>query len=229
MKAEIMIILKDARKKIEEYNRNYGKYDMAYEFLLTKYRNSGFFIESSGHVSQETIEIIRHCLENFDMKFIMRKDFSDVLFKKLQPLTSELQTLKNERFETVDLTSSKIKESMRALYDALVEYGANSLHIQQKRFDVGATKIMHFLHPELFIMIDSNVADVLKKYYSLPYRSGTLKEYSFDKYHHAMIIYRNEIKLWIDSGKTLGELLSFDRQPTTVTRALDKCAYVMND
>jgi hypothetical protein len=151
--------------------------------------------------------------------------FFKCAIKKIRQLRNELKVLKRQKLER-GLTSSNVWECSNKAYNMLAQNGTHSLHVLGKRFDVGATKILNFLFPELFIIIDSRVADVLKKYYSFPYRSGTQKKYSFDKYFSAMNTYHNEVISWIQNGKTLDELLSYDRQPTTLTRVLDKCAYV---
>jgi len=45
---------------------------------------------------------------------------------------------------------------------------------------VGASKLLHFLHPALFIIIDRNTAEVLRQYGGLPEAAGYTGPGQFD-------------------------------------------------
>ena len=46
--------------------------------------------------------------------------------------------------------------TIRAIYERLATNGGLSLDNRGHRFDVGATKVLHFLNPNLFAIVDSN-------------------------------------------------------------------------
>jgi hypothetical protein len=222
-----MIILENAKDKTDKYNRwkrAHELYNPAYGRLLTEYSERASFIESSGKVWANTVSIIKVTLEAFDMKRYLRIGFEDTLSERLGSLSSVLRELREEKLQTISLGSSQMTDYVKTLYDELAKSGPDSFDFMKRRFDVGATKVMNFLLPELFIIVDSNVAEVLKKYYSLPYEDGALKGYSSEKYSRAMQVYKDEIRDWMSSGKTTKELLSYDVQPTSIPRVIDKCA-----
>jgi len=98
------------------------------------------------------------------------------------------------------------------------------LHLNQRphlsRSCVGATKVMHCLFPELFVMLDQNVGK------ALGYRPGQYN--NFFCYWNAMDICRNELEEWVEINNNTDSLLQLDTQPTTLPRIFDKCASIMS-
>ena len=102
---------------------------------------------------------------------------------EVQPL---LQPLALQRIAEADLDAhgQAIKDAYRVF--------AETLGIDQQ-FHVGATKILHFLNPELFLIIDSNAARFLKREFDIGYRRHSPYGYSADRYLEAMKAVKLEI------------------------------------
>lgn len=75
------------------------------------------------------------------------------------------------------------------VYNVLAAGGTGGLHEQGKTFHVGATKVLHFFNPELFMIVDANAAQTLKIEMDIPYRSGTQPRYSGE--HTSMLYQRS--------------------------------------
>ena len=81
---------------------------------------------------------------------------------------------------------NEIKEA----YDCLAAPGVGALHgVPVKRFHVGATKILHWVAPALFIILDRDVASAFSKHHAVKFAKSTRPGYTAEKYfsclHHA--------------------------------------------
>jgi hypothetical protein len=104
-------------------------------------------------------------------------------------------------------------------YDQLAIGGADGLHETHKEFHVGATKILHFLNPELFMIIDSNVARVLRAVFGIPYRASTQPGYSGKRYVRSLL----EVKKGI-LAYGVGRFAALE-PGTPIMRVFDKIAF----
>ncbi len=75
-------------------------------------------------------------------------------FKKLLD-DCDFEFFKDMRFETVDLSNNKITDKIKLIYFSLSEF-------EGIRY-VGATKIMHLLQPNFFMMWDKKIIENYKK------------------------------------------------------------------
>ena len=70
-----------------------------------------------------------------------------------------------------------------------------SIGVNQKGggFHVGATKILHFINPEAFIIVDSNAARAFRRSHHVSFRNTTQPGYSIDKYIDCMECSKSDI------------------------------------
>ena len=79
-------------------------------------------------------------------------------------------------------------------YEILSATGPGALHQDQtKSFHVGATKTLHFLNPELFIIVDSNAAKAFRIACSLPFKDSTQPGFGAGLYLRCMEQARTDI------------------------------------
>lgn len=71
-------------------------------------------------------------------------------------------------------------------YVILSSAGKDGLNRRGGGFHVGATKILHFINPEAFIIVDSNAARAFKLSHHVRFRNTTQPGYSSDKYIDCM-------------------------------------------
>lgn len=124
--------------------------------------------------------------------------------------------LESQSIDTIDLRQHK--KSISTLYDNFALKG--NLDNQDHAFDVGATKILHFIHPSLFPIIDSNSAGVLRDEFDIDYNNTGSPGYSYQRYINSM----KEIQCFVNRhGKE--SLQSLD-PVSPITRIFDKLAFV---
>jgi hypothetical protein len=118
----------------------------------------------------------------------------------------------------IDLCAQKIKDS----YSILSNSGQEGFD-KNRNFHVGATKILHFLNPELFMIIDANIARILRNFGEIPYRNTAQPGYS-DK------LYIQSLKVVKDMIVRYGEdnFRSLESQ-SPIMRVFDKIAFAYNN
>ncbi len=123
-------------------------YDLAMRLI-----NHGFELEAYLLIlSTWNFAGFRYVLKEFDI---------DKFKKTIIDTNPAFRRLENEKFETADL--DKLKEDISFIYNKL-----NSIVKQ-----TGATKIMHFKNPNLFIMWDTNI----RKKWKIPQTHTTAEDY----------------------------------------------------
>jgi len=166
-------------------------------------------------------------LISFDMGRFMGKNpyslnggFASRLFEKLQKIRQLMGPLVNLNLLQVDLR--QCGDDIKTFYEILASCDNDSLHSnKEKRFDVGTTKILHFLNPELFIIIDSNAARVFRSYWGIPFRNSTQPGYTAKLYLECMNKARAEI-----AGYGLKEFQALE-PGTPITRIFDKITFIL--
>jgi hypothetical protein len=118
-----------------------------------------------------------------------------------------------------DLTVSAA--SVKAAYDCLASPGPGALDSEGQHFHVGATKILHWIAPALFIMIDSNVARSFRKHHAIGFKRATQPGYSAERYVECLKKAQEEIRAY-----------GYDRfcmlEPQTpLARLFDKVAFIV--
>ena len=120
--------------------------------------------------------------EKFDVE---KKGFASKLQKKLEAIEPYIKPFVDKTI--VDFQLKEDSTNIRNAYDILSKGGKGGLHNQGKDFHVGATKILHFINPNFFPIIDSNAAKTFKWLYGFPYKKSTQPGYSSYMYLRSMV------------------------------------------
>lgn len=111
--------------------------------------------------------------------------FASRLNSKLYETRRPLEPLMKLSLAHIDLQEHR--DAIMRAYETLSAKGSSALHEDQtKSFHVGATKILHFLNPELFIIVDRNAARAFKISWHLPFKNATQPGYSAERYFECM-------------------------------------------
>lgn len=134
-------------------------------------------------------------------------------------LESQAQTLYKLEMESIhNIDFAKYQNDIHAVYEALACNGV--LAESEKSFHVGATKILHFIHPNLFPIVDSNSAAVLRDKFYISYKKTGQPDYTKEKYISSMKKIQEYI---LGFGVDRFQLLE---PGTPLTRIFDKLAFV---
>jgi len=164
------LIFQNIEEKIEKYdNCKKGKqYNRAYRKVLRGRNNERSLVNENGNITEQSINLIEDTLKKFDMATwgamdvnIRGETFRDRLTNKLQRdnISVILRRLRNLQIESGEWQN--YKDDIKELYETLSEDGENSLDAYKRFFDVGTTKILNFLFPELFVIVNSKVSKTL--------------------------------------------------------------------
>jgi len=232
MEVDSVRVFKNAYKKINNYNKQNKamQYNSAYRRVLNARMGNRCLVDETGNVSESSLQVVEDALRAFEMARFGQMDdkFKERLKKKLEnvAIRTILKRLRNVRIDSPSL--QEYESAIERLYNTLSSTGSDGLSATGKRFDVGATKIMNFIFPELLVMVDKNVAKALvnERLIKIP-RKGSTYDFSFKSYWKVMLICRQELEEWKKLHKGIQSLLGLDREPTTLTRIFDKCAFSM--
>ena len=126
-----------------------------------------------------------------------------------------------------DLTQINLQQHKHAIIKAYEILSANSNHAlnedSSKHFHVGTTKILHFLNPSLFIIVDSNAARTYREAHNVQFRKGTHPGYSSERYVECMEFAQQDMLTY---GTERFEALD---PGTPITRIYDKLTFVSGD
>lgn len=179
------MILENALEKINRYNQLCVHYNLVAESI---YRARNLHNDLFG---ASFLPYLVAGLISFDLGRMMgkgaesrydpeRNGFAKTLMNKLQEIRQHLQHLTHLNLADIDVV--KEHDNIAAAYRHLSSGGHNSLHQTGKEFHVGATKIMHFINPTLFIIVDSYSARALNLVHNVEYRNTKQPGYSDAKY-----------------------------------------------
>ena len=166
------LITSNAQDKIETYNSGYHEYNEAANAIYAE-RDNAVSIFDRSYLRMVILGLIK-----FDMLRWMDETereaysfdgtgFGARLESKLAVLQPKLEPFLDANILSVDLAS--IEEALEIAYSNLAAGGSESLHRLGNRFDVGATKILHFLIPKLFIIVDKFVARAFAAAWQVPF------------------------------------------------------------
>jgi hypothetical protein len=189
-------IFKNAKQKLDKFNKYCLHYNLVAQEAYARLKRG------VDPFSIEYLQCIIAALISFDMGRMMgagvgqkydpdQGGFAAKLNLKMKKIQSDIATLCTMTIANAEIlnASQAIKES----YAVLAGKGIEGLHSGGKGFNVGATKILHFINPYLFPIIDSNAAKTLRSLYKLPYKNGTLPGYSAELYAQSFITIREAI------------------------------------
>ena len=165
-------------------------------------------------------------LVSFDMgrmmgeqKYSLNGGFASRLHLKLQEVKPLLQPFLKLDLLHIDLHNDG--DLIKRSYRILSASGTDSLHEDRnKHFYVGATKILHFLNPELFIIIDSHAAKAFRSVWKMPFKITTQRGYTAELYLDCLKRAQSEISTY-----GLGAFQALE-PGIPITRILDKLTFV---
>jgi len=181
----ISLILENADKKIDDFDRKGLHYNLVANAIYVKLKEIG------DPFDQSYLQYIIAGLVSFDMGRMMgtntmRYSFEDngfalKLHSKLQKIRPRLEPILKLTLPSIDFKEHG--EAIKYAYQTLSDSGFNALNADpNESFPVGATKILHFMNPELFIIVDSNAAKAFRIAWNVHFRSTTQPGYSADRY-----------------------------------------------
>ncbi len=217
-------ILRNAEGKISEFDRIGLHYNLVAKSIYEKRRMCADPFDPS------FMQYIIAGLISFDMGRMIGKNkyemegnrFGSRLNLKLQEIKPILTRLMNLSLTEIDLQQHK--DAIVKAYDNLSakENGALNEN-REENFHVGATKILHFLNPKLFIIVDSNAAKAFRKVHSIKFSKGTQPGYSSQRYIECMECTQRDISTYKRDHAEGFEALERD---TPITRIYDKLTFM---
>jgi ankyrin repeat protein len=178
-------ITENASEKIAYFNKIGLHYNLVADAIYSV-RQTG-----ENPFSKAYLPYIVAGLMSFDMARMMGNDpigrydanangFAAYLEKKLNSIKPLISYIVNMELKALDL--NKDGPVIAEAYEQLAADGENSLNYRGGRFPVGASKILHFLNPNAFIIIDSNAARAFKASHNVSFRDSAQPGYSGKKY-----------------------------------------------
>jgi hypothetical protein len=230
------MILDNAEQKIQYFNKIGVHYEAVYYYLIrNRYKTPALF-------TPQLIDDITAGLISFDMQRMMGKrkyltagksSWATQLVRKLVRHKNTLNELKDSRLESLDFTFPALADKVVTIFDELAKKDSSGLNFSSpnKGFQVGASKILHFLIPDLFIIIDSNARAELAKHHGF----NKYKKIDGKRYVAAMQLYQKELSVWAkdNSDPDFSSLIALDaswqhhcgERPTPLPRIIDKCTF----
>jgi hypothetical protein len=219
------MITDNAEIKIARFNEIGLHYNLVADSIYKKRYSDGIDIFSEEYLRYVIAGLISFEMERMmgsGSKYDFNNGFALRLFSKLQQIRPVLTPLINLSLAEININQeSQESHNIMEIYNTLSTSGIGALHENpEKYFHVGATKVLHFLNPRLFIIIDSNAARAFRLIHNVPFRNTTQPGYSADLYLQCMKCAREEIKSY---GVERLQALEPD---TPITRIFDKLTFV---
>jgi len=179
------MLLKRASIKISKFNRYCLHYNLVADAAYRKLKNV------NNPFSLAYRPYIVAALISFDMARMMGRGVEQKYDKKVKGFASKLNQKVNEirtnlksfiEKDISDWVQRKHSQKIELAYNILSQGGKNGLHGGGYKFHVGATKILHFINPNFFPIIDSNAATSLRQLHDVPYNKSTQPGYSAKLY-----------------------------------------------
>jgi len=215
-----MGILDDAQTSLALYNRRCVHYNLVTDGVYRARREIGdpllpgfqpYLI--AGLIGFD----MRRTMGGGDLYSARKASFRSRLSSCLEDLAGDLRGLLDANLATTDLAG--IRPAIENVYCGLASGDLGG----EKHFDVGATKILHFLFPDLFIILDRNAANAFSRHHDVAFRRGTQPGYDAGKYLECLERARGEIIQF--PAARFGSLES----DTPVARIFDKIAFVVGE
>jgi hypothetical protein len=216
-----MRILDSTSKKIHTFNSTEkGNSRQDYHSVLLARRGNISLVGMNGLVNSQHLLLIDRALRGY---FMMNRGNRMGTQKRFVVRLEGILSSAKVRSILVGLRSVTImfpnledyRASSEDLYKALSS-PQQGLSVDGTYFCVGATKVMHMLFPELFVMLDKNVGS------TCGYSPGQYN--NFGAYWKVMMICHDELKAWTNKYGSIDGLLRLDPLPTSIARVFDKCA-----
>lgn len=215
-------ILENAMEKIKKFDHIGLHYNLVADQVY-KMR----FRKGTDPFSQSYIRYLIAGLISFDMGRMMGsgkyeikyEGFARRLYRKITQIQTICEQIIDSKIIQIDLNHHS--SAIENVYHILSENGEGALNEDNKdHFYVGATKILHFLNPNLFIIVDSNAAKAFRKTHNVRYRKGTQPGYTKEKYLECMTRVKEDITAF-----GLEDFKALDPN-TPITRIYDKLTFI---
>ena len=147
------------------------------------------------------------------------RGFRSRLRAKMRAIRSAIGGLAGCSLHQIDLATHA--SAIETAYNHLAEAGEDALNADTSdQFHVGATKILHWISPSLFIMVDTNVANAVREHHRVNYKKSTQPGYTAKKYVDCLQHAQGEIRAY-------GFEKFMRMEPATpLARLFDKVAWV---
>lgn len=215
-------ILEDARRKITRFNEIGLHYNLMANQIYEKR-----FLQGVDPFDNSFLQYIIAGLISFDIGRMMgnkkyefeANGFGMRLNSKVRKARASLEPLVNLSLVEIDL--QLISDAVKEAYDTLSSTGSGALNEDERdHFYVGTTKILHFLNPKLFIIVDSNAARAFRDAHGIRFRNTTQPGYSGERYEQCMKCAQNDITAYgVEQFQSLELGLP-------ITRIYDKLTFV---
>jgi hypothetical protein len=218
------MILDRADTAIAQYNRGGKRFDGYNRAAGAVYRaretRDPFSVEYELHIVKGLIAFgMGRTMGAGDKYEANGAGFRASLRSKLRGVRERLQDVPLACLRQIELAS--FDNAIKEAYGCLAASGEGALHGNpEKQFHVGATKILHWIAPALFIIMDRNVASALQAHHAVGFAKGTLPGYTAERYFSCLLHAQTEI-----------EAYGYERfrrlEPATpLARVFDKVAFV---
>ena len=206
---------------IEKYNKMYMHYEVIARDCYSSRRNMAHAL------SDDFFPHIISALIAFGMQYQMGPGTEQKYNKNLNGFASRLSNalkVNSAAFLELELLSiesidfAQFEDSIKTLYTALA-INAN-LDDNGNDFHVGTTKVLHFIHPALFPIIDSKSSQVLRDEFGVVYRKSTQPGYSDERFIDSMKAIKDLVNL--HGTQSIQALEPY----SPITRIFDKLAFV---
>jgi hypothetical protein len=193
-----MMLINEAHTKLKRYNEYCLHYNLVAEGCYRK------LAEIRYPFSDEYFPYLVAALITFDMGRQMGKGtrskydpatngFAARLQKKLGIIHPLLSPLIHKDLLTISV--EHCQEDIKKAYNELTQKNSG-LHASNKSFHVGATKILHFLAPDLFPIVDSYAAKVFRTEFKIGFQASTQPGYNSERYIEVMKHARDMIEAY---------------------------------
>lgn len=191
------MILSKAREKIDRFNKLGVHYNVVVNHVYDERRSFPDLFDA------DYLPYLVAALISFEMERMMGQGaerkydvtaggFATILHRKLTVIKSKIEHL--TKISLVDVDLEEERENIESAYRELSAGGLGGLNQRGDDFHVGATKILHFLNPELFLIVDSNAARAFRTSHGVTYQNTTQPGYSSAKYMKCMELAKADIK-----------------------------------
>lgn len=217
-------ILEGASDRIALYNRYCLHYNLAADAIYAELRRTRAPLSCAYQpflvAGLIAFDVGRSMGQGWEQKYDPdRGGFACRLRKKLEVLRPLLEPL--TVVDIFGLHGHALSHNVPAIYDELSTRAPDGLSSRGDSFHVGATKVLHFINPGLFPIVDSYTARVMRRYFGIPYRNTTQPGYSGQRYSEVISGTRDALLRY---GEEKFRLLEAG---TPALRVFDKIAFAI--
>ena len=142
-------------KELLKAHKKYIKLESRYFFYDGFMNSKGDFWYKNGHVQEREIEKLRYFIRSWDPHFSGRTDKLSICFEGIY---RDIKRLKDETIDLIDLDNERTKKRIEKIFNKVASCGAEN---RIERTD--ASKIIHTILPELFVMWDKEISNGIWK------------------------------------------------------------------